>query len=335
MKVLFIGGTGQISTAVSQLLVDEGVELYLLNRGNRNDCAPDGARVLKGDINNRSEIKSLLKDRYFDVVVNWIAFHPDDIERDIEYFTGKTDQYIFISTVATYQRPPAYYVLDESTPQYNPVWDYATDKIACEQTLLAAFRTHGFPATIVRPSQTYGDGSIPFAVNSATHPWTLVDRIARGKKVIVPGDGSSLWCVTHNTDFAKGFIGLLGHSQTRGHAFHITSDEVKTWDQYLAELGSAVGVKAKPIHMTTECISRFLPEFEGPLRGDASNSFVLDNTKIKTFVPGYRATTRFEQGIRQSVAYYKRHPERQTIDEPLNARMDHAINAYERFLASL
>lgn len=335
MKVLFIGGTGQISTAVSQLLAAEGVDLWLLNRGNRSEFVPEGARVVQGDIKNRRDIQALLKDEYFDVVVNWIVFHPDEIDRDIEYFTGKTGQYIFISTVATYQRPPVYYVLDESTPQHNPVWDYATSKIACEQRLLAAYREHDFPATIVRPSQTYGEASIPFAVNSAEHPWTLADRILKGKKVIVPGDGSSLWCITHNTDFAKGFAGLLGHTQTLGHAFHITSDEVKTWDQYLDELGRALGVKPRPIHMTSECIARFLPEFEAPLLGDASISFVLDNTKIKTFVPGYRATTRFEKGIRQSVAYYRNHPQCQTVDDSLNATMDRAIAAYEQFLESI
>ncbi|WP_341938103.1 NAD-dependent epimerase/dehydratase family protein [Marinimicrobium sp. C2-29] len=335
MKVLLIGGTGQISTAVSRLLVDQGVDLWLLNRGNRVECVPDGAKVVQGDINNRADIEALLEDEYFDVVVNWIVFHPDEMDRDIEYFTGKTDQYILISTVATYQRPPVYYVLDESTPQHNPVWDYATNKIACEQRLMAAYRERGFPATIVRPSQTYGEASIPFAVNSAEHPWTLPDRILKGKKVIVPGDGSSLWCITHNTDFAEGFAGLLGHTQTLGHAFHITSDEVKTWDQYLEELGRALGVKPRPIHMTSECIARFLPEFEAPLKGDASISFVLDNTKIKTFVPGYRATRRFEQGIRQSVAYYRENPERQTVDETLDATMDKAIAAYEQFLASI
>lgn len=335
MKVLFIGGTGQISTAVSQLLVDQGVELHLLNRGNRNSFAPVGAKVIKGDINDRQVIGSLLAEEYFDVVVNWIVFNPEEMERDIEYFQGKTGQYIFISTVATYQRPPLNYLLDESTPQRNPAWDYAVQKIACEQKLFEAYRDKGFPATIVRPSQTYGEVSIPFAVNSWTHPWTLADRILKGKKVIVPGDGTSLWCITHNTDFARGFVGLLGNTQTLGQAFHITSDEVKTWDQYLNEIGAALGVKPRPVHMTSECIARFLPEFEAPLLGDASHSFVLDNRKIKAWVPEYRATKRFEQGIRQSIAYYQKYLELQTVDEELDVRMDRALAAYEAFLASI
>lgn len=335
MKILFIGGTGQISTAVSQLLIDQSIELHILNRGNQNRFAPKGAKVIQGDINDRQAIGSLLKDEYFDVVVNWIVFSPEEMERDIEYFSGKTSQYILISTVATYQRPPVFYLLAESAPQHNPAWDYATQKIACEQKLLAAYRDQGFPATIVRPSQTYGEVSIPFAVNSWSHPWTLAERILKGKKVIVPGDGTSLWCITHNTDFARGFAGLLGNTQTLGHAFHITSDEVKTWDQYLNELGAALGVKPKPVHMTSECIARFLPEFEAPLLGDASHSFVLDNQKIKTWVPGYRATKRFEQGIRESIAYYQQLPELQTVDEELDARMDRAIAAYEEFLASI
>lgn len=335
MKVLFIGGTGQISRAVSQLLVEQGVKLHLLNRGNQNSFAPAGTKIIQGDINDRQATNALLAEEAFDVVVNWIVFSPEEMQRDIEYFTGKTNQYIFISTVATYQRPPVYYLLDESTPQHNPAWDYATQKIACEQKLLEAYRDKGFPATIVRPSQTYGEMSIPFAVNSASYPWTLADRILKGKKVIVPGDGTSLWCITHNTDFARGFAGLLGNTQTLGHAFHITSDEVKTWDQYLDEIGAALGVKPKPVHMTSECIARFLPEFEAPLLGDASHSFVLDNRKIKTWVPGYRATKRFEQGIRQSVAFYQTHPELQLIDENLDDRMDRAIAAYEAFLASI
>ena len=335
MKVLFIGGTGLISTAASRLAVQQGIDLYLLNRGNRKSFVPEGAKVLHGDINNRQEMKALLENEYFDVVVNWIIFTPEDIERDIDYFSGKTNQYIFISTVATYQRPPVYYLLDESTPQHNPGWSYATNKIACEERLIKEYREQDFPMTIVRPSHTYGETSIPFAVTSGAHPWTLVDRILKGKKIIVPGDGTSLWTITHNTDFAKGLVGLLGNTQTLGHAFHVTSDEVKTWNQYLKVLGEAVGVEPKPIHMTSECISLFMPEFKAQLFGDASNSYVVNNSKIKSFVPGYIATTNFEQGIRQSISFYQNHPELQTIDDELNDKMDRAIASYEEFLAGI
>ncbi|WP_274648809.1 SDR family oxidoreductase [Paenibacillus humicola] len=335
MKVLFIGGTGLISTAASKLAVQQGFDLYLLNRGNRDTFIPEGATVLRGDIHNRDEMESLLSNSHFDIVVNWIVFHKEDIERDINYFTGKTNQYIFISTAATYQRPPAYYILDESTPQHNPGWDYAVNKIACEERLIREYREKGFPMTIVRPSHTYGDTSIPFAITSWAHPWTIIDRILKGKKIIVPGDGTSLWTITHNTDFAKGLVGLLGNTQTLGHAFHITSDEVKTWDQYLAAIGQAIGVEPQPIHITSECISRAMPEFKAPLFGDTCNSYVLDNSKIKRFVPGYTATTSFEHGIRQSIAYFRQHPELQTVDEALNAKMDQLIAAYEAFLTSV
>jgi Nucleoside-diphosphate-sugar epimerases len=335
VKVLFIGGTGLISTAASTLALQQGIELYLLNRGRREGFVPEGANVLHGDINDRAAMRKLLDGQHFDAVVDWIAFKPEDIERDVELFAGKTDQYIFISTVATYQRPPSHYLFDESAPQHNPGWQYAVDKIACEEQLLRAYRETGFPATIVRPSHTYGETTIPFAITSGAHPWTLIDRIRRGKKIIVPGDGTSLWTITHNTDFAKGLVGLLGNSQTLGQAFHITSDEVKTWNQYLAVIGQAAGAKPEAIHMTSECISLFLPEFRAGLFGDISNSYVVDNRKIKAFVPGYQATTNFERGIRQSLAYFEAHKELQTIDEALNARMDKMISSYENFLASI
>ncbi|MFC5652592.1 NAD-dependent epimerase/dehydratase family protein [Paenibacillus solisilvae] len=335
MKVLFIGGTGLISTAASKLAVQQGIDLYLLNRGNRERFVPAGATVLRGDVNNRQEMKALLEEHYFDAVVNWIIFKPEEIDRDVELFAGKTNQYIFISTVATYQRPPSYYIFDESAPQSNPGWGYAVDKIACEQRLMQAYRDSGFPATIVRPSHTYGETTIPFAITSGAHPWTLIDRIQKGKKIIVPGDGTSLWTITHNTDFAKGIVGLLGNSQTLGQAFHITSDEVKTWNQYLKVIGQAIGVEPQAIHMTSECISLFMPEVKAGLLGDASNSYVVDNRKIKTFVPGYTATTYFERGIRQSIAYFRAHPELQTVDEEMNAKMDHMIAAYEAFLSGV
>jgi len=332
MKVLFIGGTGLISTAASELAVRSGFDLFLLNRGKRGGLAPAAATTLLGDIDDRAKIRSLLKDHRFDVIVDFIIFEPQGIERDIELFSGKTDQYIFISTAATYQRPPSHYLITESTPQYNPGWDYARNKIACEERLIREFRTNGFPMTIVRPSHTYGVTSIPFAVNSGSHPWTLVDRIIKGKKIVVPGDGTSLWTLTHNSDFAKGLVGLFGNAKTLGHAFHITSDEVKTWDQYLSSIGRAVGVEPRIIHITSECIARFMPELRAPLFGDLSNSYILDNSKIKSFVPGYMATTRFDQGIRQSIAHFQQERGLQTVDEPMNAKLDAMIAAYEGFL---
>ena len=335
MKVLFIGGTGLISSEASKLAVKRGFDLYLLNRGNKSSFVPEGAKVLSGDINNEAQIKELIKDMHFDCVVNWIIFTQPEIERDIRLFTGKTDQYIFISTVATYVKPPVYYYVDESTPQNNPIWDYAVNKIACEDRVMQEYREKGFPVTIVRPAHTYGKTTIPFALNSGTRPprpWTLVDRIIKGKKVIVPGDGTSLWSLTHNTDFAKGIVGLLGHSQAVGQSFHITTSEIKTWDQYVRIIGQAVGKEPKIVHITSECISRFLPEFEGGLIGDTSNSYILDNSKIKAFVPDYQATMTLERGIRESIDYFMAHPELQVVDEDLNERFDKLIELYEAFL---
>jgi nucleoside-diphosphate-sugar epimerase len=304
----------------------------MLNRGKRNEFVPAGATTLHGDIDDAPKVRSLLKDHHFDAVVDWIIFEPKGIERDVEIFAGKTDQYIFISTVATYQRPPSHYLFTESTPQHNPGWEYARNKIACEERLIREYRDNGFPMTIVRPSHTYGITSIPFAINSGAHPWTLVDRILKGKKIVVPGDGTSLWTLTHNSDFAKGLVGLLGNPKTLGHAFHITSDEVKTWDQYLSSIGRAIGVEPRTTHITTECISLFMPELKAALYGDISNSYIVDNSKIKSFVPGYMATTRFDQGIRQSITYFQKNRGLQTIDEPMNARLDAMIGAYDAFL---
>jgi nucleoside-diphosphate-sugar epimerase len=335
MKVLFIGGTGLISTAASELAVKQGIELYLLNRGNRMEFVPDGAKILKGDINDQLGMEALLKDSHFDAVVDWIVFEPQAIERDIKLFTGKTDQYIFISTVATYQRPVAHYIVNESTLQHNPGWDYAIQKIACEERLIREYRDNNFPITIVRPSHTYSKTSIPFAINSWQYPWTLIDRILKGKKVIVPGDGTSLWTLTHNTDFAKGLVGLLGNTQAVGQTFHITSDEVKTWDQYLKAIGAAVGKEPKIIHIASDCICEFFPEMKGGLLGDTCNSYVVDNSKIKRFVPGYVATTNFENGIRESIDYFKADPKRLNIDEELDAKIDKFIAVYENFIAGL
>ena len=332
MKALFIGGTGLISSAVSALAVQKGIELYLLTRGKRDGLAPDGATVLHGDINDTTGMQKLLKDRHFDAVVDWVVFKPEEIERDIGLFTGRTGQYIFISTVATYQRPVSYYLVNESCPQRNAGWDYAEGKIACEERLRREYRENAFPMTIARPSHTYGPTTIPFAITSWDHPWTLADRVLKGKKIIVPGDGTSLWTLTHNSDFAKGLIGLLGNSQAVGHEFHITSDEVKTWEQYLGDIGRALGEKPVSIHIASDCIAAFLPEVRGGLLGDASNSYVVDNSKIKRFVPEYVATTRFENGIRQSIDYFRSHPERRSVDSELDAKMDGLIAVYEKFL---
>lgn len=336
MKALFIGGTGLISTAVSALAVERGWELYLLNRGKSVEDGvskiPEGAKVITGNIKKPEEVKAALGEQTFDVVVNWINFVPADIERDIELFAGKCKQYIFISSASVYQKPSTHYLIREDTPLANPYWDYSRNKIAAEERLLHEYRDNGFPATIVRPSLTYGDPMIPHVCNSWNMPWTLIDRLRKGKKVLAPGDGTSLWGTTHNTDFAKGFVGLMGHPQTLGQAFHITTDEVLTWDQMTHIIADCAGTKADIVHVPSEFISAFMPWELGSTLGDKSQSVVFDNSKLKTFVPEFRATKSFADGIRQSIAWFEADASRQKIDEDWNATVDKMIDAYESIL---
>ncbi len=328
MKVLFIGGTGLISQAVSQLAVKRGIDLYLFNRGQRSQFVPDGAQMIQGDIRDPKSAAEALKDYEFDVVVNWIAFTPDHVETDLQLFKNKTKQYIFISSASAYQKPTTHYLITESTPLANPYWQYSRDKIACERLLQDAYRSTGFPATIVRPSFTYGNTMIPASLNSWNQPWSLIDRMRRGQKIIVHGDGTSLWTMTHNTDFAKGFVGLLGNQQTIGHAFHITSDEVLNWDQIYQAIGRAAGVEPNLIHIATDFIAKHTNADN--LLGDLAHSEVLDNSKIKRFVPDYVATTPFSEGVKQTVAWFEAHPQKCGVDAGWNVLMDRIIAAYER-----
>ena len=328
MKVLFIGGTGIISSASTALAVDQGIELTLLTRGKRE--LPRGVRGLNEDINSPA-LPSKLAHEKFDAVVDWIAFTPQEIERDIRLFLGRTRQFIFISSASVYQKPQTHYLMTESTPLANPHWDYSRNKIACEERLMKAYREEGFPITIVRPSLTYGETLVPLVMNSwAELSYTAVDRMVRGEKVVVPGDGTSLWVITHNTDFAKGLIGLLGHEQAIGQAFHITSDEVLTWDQIFRIVGRAAGAEPKIVHIPSDFIAACVPEKEGSLIGDKSVSVVFDNSKIKRFVPGFCATTSFAEGIRKSLAWFDADPSRKKIDPEMNARLDKLIAGYEK-----
>jgi nucleoside-diphosphate-sugar epimerase len=330
MKVLFIGGSGTISSAVSQLAVERGIDLYLLNRGKNEQFVPREAKVIKTDIRDRKAASKSLKPHDFDVVVNWIAFVPQHVEADIEFFRGKVGQYIFISSASAYQKPPAHWLITESTPLANPYWQYSRDKIVCEERLMAEYREHGFPVTIVRPSHTYGMTSIPAAINSWTHPWTLVDRMLKGNKVIIHGDGTTLWTLTHNTDFAKGFIGLIGNVQAIGHAIHITSDEVLTWNQIHTAIAEAAGVKMNPVYIPSDVICKFNPDLTGPLLGDKSCCAVFDNSKIKRFTPDYTATVQFARGIELSLQWFEQDKSRCTIDNDYNQFMDHLIAHYEK-----
>jgi len=329
MRVLFIGGTGIISTACTRLAAELGIALTLLTRGRRAADLPAGVKTLTVDMADAAAAARALGGASFDAVVDWIAYTPADIERDLELFRGRTRQYIFISSASAYQKPASHYLITESTPLANPYWDYSRNKIACEERLMKAYREEGFPITIVRPSLTYGETQITLAINSWTKSYTVVDRMRRGKKVIVPGDGSSLWVITHNSDFAKGLVGLLGNEQAIGHAFHITSDEVMSWDQFYRIAAEAAGAEPQLVHMASDFIAACLPDNLGSLAGDKAVSVVFDNTKIKRFVPGYCARVPFAQGIQRTVDWFDADSRRKQIDEETNAAWDKLIDAYE------
>ena len=332
MKVLFIGGSGIISTACTQLAAQEGMELTLVNRRQHKVSLPAGVKSVTVDVHDVDAAQKVLGNTSYDVVVDWVAYTPEDIERDLQLFRGRTQQFVFISSASAYQKPGTHYLITESTPLANPYWDYSRNKIACEERLMKAYREEGFPVTIVRPSLTYGDTQIPLITNSWEKPYTIVDRMLKGKKVVVPGDGTSLWVITHNTDFAKGFVGLLGHTKAIGHAFHITSEDALTWDQYYRITAVALGVEAHIIHIPSDFIIACWPQQEGSLIGDKSVSVVFDNTKIRQFVPGYCCTTRFDEGIRRTLAWFQADPTRQVVDETENAKWDKIIDVYEKGL---
>ncbi len=326
MKVLFIGGTGTISGSITrQLSAIDSFELTLLNRGTRQGPLPENVRTIKGDINNEEEMRALLQDESFDVVCEFIAFIPEQVSRDIRLFEGRTKQYIFISSASAYQKPLSNYLITESTPLANPYWQYSRDKAACEQVLMDAYRSTGFPFTTVRPSHTYADGSIPLAIHGSKGPWSELMRMKEGRPVIVPGDGQTLWTVTHSMDFAKAFIGLLGNPHAIGEAVHITSDESLTWNRIYEIVGDALGVKPKLVHVATDTLVALRPELNGPLNGDKSVNVVFDNTKIKRMVPGFAATIRFDTGIRQSLEYLMNRPELHGVDAEWDAWEDHVI----------
>ena len=325
MRVLFIGGTGFISTTVSGQAIARGFELYLLNRGSRPAHLP-GCHRLTADIRKPEDVRAALQDLEFDVVVDWIAYTPDDIERDLALFTGRVKQYVFISSASAYQKPPAHYLITESTPLHNPYWEYARKKIACEERLMQAYREDGFPVTIVRPSLTY-DPNFPIAIGG-WGCYTLADRLQRELPIIVHGDGSSLWVVTHADDFGRGFLGLLGNARALGQAFHITSDEVLTWDQIYQTIAEALGVEAKIVHIPSDFIAKVSPELGGGLLGDKTWSAVFDNSKIKAFVPGFKAAIPFRDGIHRTLAWFAADERRRRIDEGVHTEMDRILKMY-------
>ncbi|MGC9522891.1 MAG: SDR family oxidoreductase [Anaerolineae bacterium] len=324
MKVLFIGGTGIISSACSQLAVDRGIDLYLLNRGETNKRpVPEGAKVLIGDIREPSTVLDAIGDMTFDVVVDWIVFTEPQVETDLELFRGRTDQYIFISSASAYHKPVRSLPITESTPVHNPYWQYSRDKIACEERLMRAYREEGFPMTVVRPSHTYDKTLLPFRGR-----YTVVDRMRKGKPVVVHGDGTSLWVLTHHRDFAKAFVGLLGDHRTLGETYHITSDEVLTWNQIFRIVARAAGVEdPKLVHVPSEVINAYDANWGAGLLGDKTHSVIFDNTKVKRIVPDYVATIPFVQGAQEIIDWYEADPARQQIDEDWDRLLDEIVAA--------
>ncbi|MCB0686128.1 MAG: NAD-dependent epimerase/dehydratase family protein [Saprospiraceae bacterium] len=324
MKVLFIGGTGNISAACSKLAIEKGIDLYHLNRGKR-PINIAGVRSIMGDINKPDTLGDLNRHTW-DVVVNWIAYDVKDVERDYHLFKDRTSQYIFISSASCYQTPLSYPVITESTPLKNNEWSYSNDKIRCEEYLEKMYRKHDFPITIVRPSYTY-DTVIPIAIGGFRY-YNTCDRILKGEKIIIHGDGTSLWTNTHADDFAKGFVGLLGLTQSIGHAFHITSDEILSWNTIYQILAESLGCKLNAVHIASDFICSVEPEYTGTLLADKATSVIFDNSKIKTFVPGYQATIPFAEGIKKTIAWFDSHPEEKNIDAEENARIERILKAY-------
>ena len=324
MRVLFIGGTGVISSACSRLALERGIELWLLNRGRGERPVPEGAHLLEADVRDPAAAHAALGGRDFDVVVDWIAFTPAHVEADLELFRGRTGQYVFISSASAYQTPPSLLPVTESTPLENPYWQYSRDKIACEERLTRAWREEGFPVTIVRPSHTYDRTRLP--VHGG---YTVVERMRRGLPVLVHGDGSSLWVLTHHRDFARGFVGLLGNPHALGQAVHITSDELLTWNQIYQTVAAAAGTTARLVHAPSEVIARFDPEWGDGLLGDKAHSMIFDNTKIRRLVPEFRATVPFARGAEEILAWHDADPARRAVDVELSARIDAIIAACE------
>ncbi|MDQ0061743.1 SDR family oxidoreductase [Paenibacillus harenae] len=336
MKALFIGGTGTISSAITRQLLERGCELYLLNRGSRNEGLPQGVKVLQADINDEARVAALIEDLSFDVVADFIAFVPSQLERDYRLFSGKTKQFMYISSASAYQTPLSDYRITEGTPLSNPYWEYSRNKIACEEYLIKQYREQGFPITIVRPSHTYDERSIPLGVHGSKGTWQVAKRMLANKPVIIHGDGTSLWTMTHNSDFAKGFIGLMGNIHAIGESVHITSDETVTWNQIYETIADALGVKLNAIHVSSAFLDACSKEdYRGGLLGDKSNSVVFDNSKLKRLVPDFVATTRLDQGIKKTINYILEHPEHQKEDPEFDVWCDKVIAALDAAIASI
>lgn len=331
MKALFIGGTGIISSAITKMLSETDWELYVLNRGNRNAILPENVRSIKADINDEKNVAYELKDMEFDTICDFIGFVPSQLERDYRLFKDRTKQFIYISSASAYQKPPANYIINEGTTLANPYWEYSRNKIACEEYLMKMYRENGFPVTIVRPSHTYDERSVPLGVHGSKGSWQVVKRMMEGKPVIIHGDGTSLWTMTHNSDFAKGFIGLMGNIHSIGDIYQITSDETLTWNQIYKSIARCLGVELKPYYVPSDflaAVSKY--DLTGSLIGDKANSVVFDNSKLKRVVPDFKATVRFDKGIENTIKYVLSHPECQIEDREFDQWCDLVIDKLEK-----
>ncbi len=339
-KALFIGGTGTISAAIVRKLIREGKwEVWLLNRGNRPEAVPEGAHVIRADISDEADVLEKLGDMTFDVVGEFIGFTKDQVERDVRLFRGRTRQYIYISSASAYHKPAADFRITEGTTLANPHWQYSRNKIACENYLMERYREEGFPVTIVRPSHTYDERNIPVGVHGAKGAWQVVRRILDGKPVIIQGDGTSLWHLTFNEDFAVGYTALMGNRHAIGEAFHITGDEVLTWNQIYATVADALGVELHPVHVASEFLAeagkKYGYDFEGSLIGDKAVCVCFDNSKIKRLAPDMTTTIPFHDGARRVLDYMLSHPECQVPDPDFDAWCDRVIAALERAKAEI
>ena len=340
MKALFIGGTGTISAAITRRLIEElGWDVWLLNRGNRPEAVPAGANSIVADINDEAAVLEKLGDMTFDVVGEFIGFTVDQVERDYRLFKGRTRQYIYISSASAYHKPAPNRLITEGTTLANPHWEYSRNKIACEEFLMRKYREEGFPVTVVRPSHTFDERSVPFGLHGQNGVWQVIDRMRRGKPIIIPGDGTSLWTVTFNRDFAVGYTGLMGNRHAIGEAFQITGDEALTWNQIHMTVADALGVELKPYHVASDFLAdvgrKYGYDFEGALIGDKAECAVFDNTKLKRLVPEMCTRYPFHVASRISLDYILSHPECQKPDPEFDAWCDRVIDALERAKAGI
>jgi nucleoside-diphosphate-sugar epimerase len=333
MRVLFIGGTGNISSACTRRALEKNVEVIHLNRGTRPEKAPQGVTTLRADIRNADEVRRALGGMRFDSVIQWLGYLPEHVEADIARFRDRTAQYVFISSASAYRKPLPHPVITESTPLGNPFWEYSQNKIACERLLERAWEDSRFPYTVVRPSHTYDDGWIPTCFGS--RDYTVARRILDGNEIVVPGDGQSLWTLTHASDFAKGFIGLLGNPTAIGQAFHITSDEFLTWETIHQTIGLALGAGPRIVHVPSDFVARVCPERGKSLLGDKAHSAIFDNSKIKRYVPEFRATVPFAEGIRRSLAWLDAHPESKIVDAVIDGEYAKVLEAWWRAMGAV